>query len=66
MLIAASFEGWVGVDLLFFERFALILAAVMLIATKVVFNVAGLIIGASVLMIVYLRNRRSKAAAGVV
>ncbi|NLX46538.1 MAG: TRAP transporter permease [Treponema sp.] len=66
VLIAASFEGWVGVDLLFFERFALILAAVMLIATKVVFNVAGLIIGASVLMIVYLRNRRSKAAAGVV
>jgi len=63
VLIAAAFEGWMGVKLAVAERFALAAAAVLLITTKIPLNVCGFVIGALILIEIRLRYQKSKAIA---
>lgn len=59
VLIAAAFEGWMGLMLHWAERLALVAAAALLITTSVGANIAGFILGACILAEIKIRVSRT-------
>lgn len=59
IFIAASFEGWAGIKLSLAERFALGVAAILLLTTNTSFNIAGFVIGSILVSIIALRYKKN-------
>lgn len=63
ILIAASFEGWMGVNLHIIERLILAAAAALLLTTNIALNITGFIVGAIMLTIIALKYKKNRPAA---